>query len=95
MPTTPIPMPDEVERFLLSLIATAEGRLLEEIRDEVLAYPDDSPWNSEQFVKFMFEIEQQYGIDFEPHEAERRSRGLSTMVAYIIELVAQAAAATA
>jgi acyl carrier protein len=78
----------DVEDFLLSLVARAEGRSVVDLREEEDRFPDDPPWDSEQFVRYMFEIEEHFGVDFDPIEVERHSRTLRKLAVHILDLLA-------
>lgn len=90
MSTMPAPPIVDIEDYLLSLVARAEGRTLQELRDEEALFPDDPPWNSEQFVRYMLEIEDHFGLEFDPIEVERQSRSLRKLAMHILDLLGKA-----
>jgi len=80
-----------IEDYLLGLVAREEHKTLKQVRDEEELFPDDPPWNSECLVGLILEIEEYYGLDFDPLDAERNSRTLKKMSAYILNQLRVAA----
>lgn len=87
--TLPLTSVKDIEDYLLSLVARAEGRTVKELRDEEELFPNDPPWNSEQFVRYMLEIEDHFALDFDPIEVERHSRTLRKLAAHIVDLLSK------
>lgn len=77
----------EIEDFLLGLVARDRGITVEEVRQEGERCPYDPPWNSEEFVHYQAEIEEEFGIDFDPIEVEVVQRSVARLAAHIRDLV--------
>lgn len=85
----------EIEDFLLGLVSRDTGRSIEELRDEGERYPHDPPWNSELFVHYQFEIEQQFKVDLDPIEVEQVQRDLTRLAEFIRRKVVEQTERTA
>lgn len=87
MPT--VPTITQIEDYLLGLVARDRNMTLEAIREEGLRYPHDPPWSSEEFVHYQFEIEERFGLDFDPVELEQVQRDVAQLSAFIHDLLDQ------
>lgn len=92
---TEIPSIGAIEDYLLSLVSRTEGKTIEELRREEEAFPGDPPWDSEQFTRYLGEIEDHFGLEFDPIEVERHSRTLRKLALHIYGLVAAKLSGTA
>jgi hypothetical protein len=93
MPT--VPTVTQIEDFLLGLVARDRNMTLEAVREEGLRYPHDPPWSSEEFVHYQFEIEERFGLDFDPVELEQVQRDVAQLSTFIQDLLAHRIAQSA
>jgi acyl carrier protein len=85
MPTTP--SIQEIEDFLLGLVARDRGISIEDVRAEGVRCPYDAPWSSEDFVHYQMDIEEHFGIDIDPIEVEKVQRSVTLLAEFIRKLV--------
>jgi acyl carrier protein len=57
---------DEVEEFILGLLAAEEGRDVEELRAELVGAGADMPYDSILLVELMGRVEMRFGVRLEP-----------------------------